>query len=285
MAIALDSYLRDVNRYKVLTAEEQMKLAERIKKGDKNAEEEFINTNLRIPLKIAYKLINRHGGLVDIEDLVSSGNIGLIEAARRFDPAKGRFSTIAYYWVERMVKRALGQERRDLPFVIKANNYSVRAKLRQLNEEYYKEHSKYPSLEELTNMYNTNMGKGNRISVDKATRLLSFEYVKSKSLEENINGEDKALKDLIKDDQSEDPEERINIQQRNEVIYNAIEKLSSREAEVIKLRFGFYPNSYGEKMKRVEIGKRFGCSHEAIRLIEKVALQKLRSFLSENELC
>lgn len=265
----LQLYLNEIRQTPLLTIEEEIKLAARIKRGDKAARDHMIKANLRLVVKIAYDY--KDMGL-PLMDLISEGNLGLIKAVERFDPAKGgKLSTYAAWWIKQSMKRALANQSKTirLPVHLVDKIARMRRTIAALTDEFGRE----PSNEEIA--YEMQMPI-NKIA------LLKTVSVRPASLDAPV-GEDSdsaTLGDLVGDENSIAPDADLGERNLRENLRAMVDSLEPREASIIKLRFGLD----GEKeLTLEEVGKKFKVTRERIRQLEYLALQKIRREMAKHD--
>jgi RNA polymerase primary sigma factor len=262
-------YLRDIGREKLLTPEEEIKLAARIKRGDKAARERMITANLRLVVKMATDYANL--GL-PLSDLISEGNIGLMKAVERFDPAKGgKLSTYAGWWIKQSIKRALANQSKTIR--IPVHQVEKIAKMRRLTERLTAELGHEPSDEELADEVG--------LSASKVTALKSS-VIRPASLDAPVGRDDGValFGDMITDENAEDPLGQLEEKDLRSSLSTLLDVLTSRERDIVKLRYGLG----GGKEKTLEdIGRKFGITRERIRQIQVGALLKLRREMGKRE--
>ena len=258
---SLRAYLRDIGRIEILSQEEVLALTERIRQGDKKAREQMIASNLRLVVSIAKRYQNL--GL-DLPDLIQEGNIGLMKAVMKFEPAKGyRFSTYATWWVRQAITRSLSKDSRTIriPVHMVGTLYKVRRVRLLLKHVLRRE----PSPEELARELD--------MPVKKVMDCMAC-LNDTVSLEAPIGEEDDSeLGDFIADEQFPDPADIVDRRLLRGQIDLVLDTLEERERDVIRLRFGLLD---GRVYTLEEVGKRFGVTRERIRQIEAKALRKLR---------
>ena len=258
----LQLYLNEIRLTPLLTVAEEIKLAARIKKGDKAARDHMIKANLRLVVKIAYDY-NQMG--LPLMDLISEGNLGLIKAVERFDPAKGgKLSTYAAWWIKQSMKRALANQSKTirLPVHLVDKISRMRKKIAKLTDELGRE----PENEEIAAELQIPTAK---------VALLKTVSVRPASLDAPV-GEDNdsaTLGDLVGDESALSPYEGLGDKNLHEDLSAMVNSLDPREASIIKLRFGLE----GQKeLTLEEVGKKFKVTRERIRQLEYLALGKIR---------
>jgi RNA polymerase primary sigma factor len=255
----LQLFLRDVRRHPLLTAQEEVELAKRIERGDLEAKDRMVNSNLRLVVSLAKKY---QGHELSLLDLIQEGVLGLIRAAEKFDWRKGyKFSTYATFWIRQAIQRGLANQGRTirLPVHIGQRERKISRAERELGVEL----ERAPTDEEIA--------KRADISLQELleTRELSRTVT---SLERPVGEEgDTELGDLLPSDAPE-PVEVVDLSLRREAVHRALENLSEQEQQVIRLRYGINGD---DPTPLREAGKRLGLSPERVRRIERKALERL----------
>lgn len=264
----LQIYLRQIAQYDLITPEQEIKLAARIRRGDRRAKAEMIRANLRLVVKIAHDYANL--GL-PILDLISEGNIGLVKAVERFDPKKGgKLSTYASWWIKQSIKRALANQSKTIRLPV--HLVDKIAKIRRAASRMAEELGRDPTDEELAEEIG--------ISSAKITQLKAA-AVRPTSLDQPI-GEDESteLGELVGDEAAADPFESLRDKDLREEIGGLLDILDHRERRILNQRYGLD----GRKPKTLEeVGERFGVTRERIRQLQNIALDKLRKALDRRE--
>ena len=254
-------YLKEIGQIKLLSTEEELKLADRILEGDEEAKTILAEANLRLVLSIAKRYVGR--GMLFL-DLIQEGNIGLMKAVEKFDVSKGyKFSTYATWWIRQAITRAIADQARTIR--VPVHMVETINKLARVQRQLTLELNREPSEEELAKKMNT--------SVEKIREIykISQEPV---SLETPIGEEDDShLGDFIKDEHNMSPEEYTTNELLKDEIADILLTLTEREEKVIRLRFGLED---GKSRTLEEVGQIFGVTRERIRQIEAKALRKLR---------
>ena len=266
---AIRIYLREIGQTPLLTREEEVELAALIKKGDEEARQRMIRSNLRLVVKIAQDYA-RLG--LPLLDLISEGNIGLMKAVERFDPAKGgKLSTYSAWWIKQSIKRALANQSKSsrLP----AHMVDKIAKMRRV------EHA----LTEALGRDPTEVEVAKDLDVTPAT-VSHWQTValRPTSLDAPIGDDDSSdFSELIGDDKARSPFDEINDRQLRKEIEGYLDRLDTREREILTYRFGLRET----KVETLEtVGKRFDITRERVRQIQNAAVMKLREMLfSEDE--
>ena len=265
----LQLYLQEIGKTPLLTIEEEITLAKRIRKGSKAARDHMISANLRLVVKIAMDY--KDFGL-PLLDLISEGNIGLIKAVERFDPSKGgKLSTYAAWWIKQSIKRALANQSKTirLPVHLVDKISKMRKTAMRLSEQLGRE----PSDEELAIEL--------QIPTSKVAHLKSVS-VRPASLDAPIgqDGDSGTFGEIVGDENAASPFEGLRDRNQNSDLNAMVNSLDKREAEIIKLRFGLDGR---DELTLEEVGRRFNVTRERIRQLEYLALSKMRRALTEHE--
>jgi RNA polymerase primary sigma factor len=265
---ALSLYLKDAVEVPLLTVEEEIELAARIKKGDEAARERMIRANMRLVVKIAR---DYDGFGVPLLDLISEGNIGLMKGVDRFDPSKGgKLSTYASWWIKQQIKRALANQSKTIRLPV--HLVDKIARMKRVATELREQLGREPSDEELAGELATPVRK---------IRSWQRAAQRTISLDAPIGDDDSSvLADVVADPQNGDPGEEMETSARHLMVRKFLEILDSRELSILQERFGMN----GQKEKTLdEIGRRFGVTRERIRQLQNIALEKLRNQIENYE--
>ncbi|WP_040207964.1 RNA polymerase sigma factor RpoD [Neobacillus jeddahensis] len=254
-------YLKEIGRVDLLSAEEEIKLANRIEEGDEEAKRRLAEANLRLVVSIAKRYVGR--GMLFL-DLIQEGNMGLIKAVEKFDYRKGfKFSTYATWWIRQAITRAIADQARTIRIpvhMVETINKLIRVQ-RQLLQDLGRE----PTPEEI--------GEDMDLTPDKVREILKIAQ-EPVSLETPIGEEDDShLGDFIEDQDATSPSEHAAYELLKEQLEDVLDTLTDREENVLRLRFGL---DDGRTRTLEEVGKVFGVTRERIRQIEAKALRKLR---------
>ena len=258
---ALKLYIQDIRHIPLLTAEEELKLARRVRRGDSQARRKMIRSNLRLVINIA-KQYSNFG--VPLLDLIEEGNLGLMKAVSKFDPRRGfRFSTYAAWWIKQHVTRALADQGKTVRIPV----YMVEtlSRFRKANERLMHRHRRKPKVAELA--------RAMKLSVSKIKELMQIDQGTT-SLDQPVGEEgETSVLDLLEDPKTTTSQDSVNQLLRSERITKLLGRMNPREREILELRFGLRD---GETHTLNEAAKRFHITRERVRQIEAVALKKLR---------
>jgi RNA polymerase primary sigma factor len=264
----LKRYLQEIGRIPLLTPHQEIELAGKIKKGDAEARERMINSNLRLVITIAHDYANLGLPLLD---LISEGNIGLTKAVERFDPAKGaKLSTYAAWWIKQSIKRALANQAKTIRLPV--HLVDKVAKVHRVSLQMSDELGREPTDEEL--------GEELGIAREKVARLKSA-GTRPASFDAPVADDDSTeFGEMIGDENAQTPFESLRDRNLLNEIGGLLEILSEREQKIIAERFGLT----GGKPKTLEnVAKHFGITRERIRQLQNIALAKLRRALTKKE--
>jgi RNA polymerase primary sigma factor len=261
-------YLREIGQIPLLTPEQEIELAAKIKVGDSEARALMIRSNLRLVVKIAHDYANLGLPLLD---LISEGNIGLMKAVERFDPAKGgKLSTYAAWWIKQSIKRALANQSKTirLPVHLVDKISKMRRVAMQMSEELGRE----PTDDELAEEVG--------LSAAKVSQLKTV-AIRPASLDAPISDDDTTeFGEIVGDAEALTPFERLRDKNLRDEVGDLLSVLDEREKKIIYSRFGLD----GGKAKTLEeVGKKFGVTRERIRQLQNIALMKLRRALQKKE--
>lgn len=265
---AIKLYLREIGQVPLLTPEQEIELAARIKKGDSAARELMIKANLRLVVKIAH---DYEGYGLPLLDLISEGNIGLMKAVERFDPAKGgKLSTYGSWWIKQSMKRALANQSKTirLPSHLVDKLAKMRRVAVKLQEEFGREATDEELAEELG------------ISASRVGRMRTA-AIRPTSLDAPISDDDSNnLADVIADDNADTPYEHLEEKTVTSMLMEMVKTLDQREATILGYRFGL---DGGRERTLEEVGEKFGVTRERIRQIQNIGLNKLRKMIETME--
>jgi len=265
---AMKLYLREVQKTKLLSADEEKELAERIARGDKSARDRMIECNLRLVIKIAKRYMNR--GLPFL-DLIEEGNLGLIKAVGRFKPSKEcRFSTYGTWWIRQSVERAIVNQSRTIRLPVHITD-DINKMLR-VNRGLVRKMNREPSVKEVSAEMEVNIPYVRRLMV-----LLRKTYSIDRPMGDNS---DYSISDTIEDTSTVSPAELSENLSRYALIAASFDTLSANEKKILTLRFGLDDK---EPQTLETIGRIFGVTRERIRQIEAKALVKLRKLVEATQ--
>lgn len=261
---SLDQYFQEIGRFDLLSADDEIDLAIKIREGDIAAQNKLVNANLRFVVSVA-KMYQNQG--LSLGDLINEGNIGLVKAAQRFDETRGfKFISYAVWWIRQGIMSAIADQSRVVRLPL--NQVSNLTKLGKAYRIFEQEFERKPSTEELARILEITSEEvasilqisGRQVSVDAPLK----------------SGEEKsaALIDLLQNETQEMPDKELMTDSLKNEIENILTTLDPREAEVLRLSFGIGLN---HKATLEEIGLKFNLTRERIRQIKEKALRKLRS--------
>jgi len=258
---SLDKYLQEIGREELITVEEEVELAQRIRQGDQVALEKLTRANLRFVVSVAKQYQNQ--GL-SLPDLINEGNLGLIKAAEKFDETRGfKFISYAVWWIRQSILQALAEQIRIVRLPL--NQVGALNKIAKAQSRFEQENERMPSSEELAEMVDIPRDKisdtlrvsGRHVSVDAPF----------------VEGEDNSLLDVLVNDDSPNADKGLVNESLNKEIERALQTLAPREREIVKSFFGIGC----QEMTLEEIGERFGLTRERVRQIKEKAIRKLKN--------
>jgi RNA polymerase primary sigma factor len=254
-------YLKEIGKVSLLSAEDEIEIAQRMEAGDLAAKKKLAEANLRLVVSIAKRYVGR--GMLFL-DLIQEGNLGLIKAVEKFDYRKGyKFSTYATWWIRQAITRAIADQARTIR--IPVHMVETINKLIRVSRQLLQELGREPTPEEIARVM--------AISEDKVREIIKIAQ-EPVSLETPIGEEeDSHLGDFIPDDDAPAPAEAASFTLMKEQLTDVLDSLTPREEKVLRLRFGL---DDGRQRTLEEVGKEFNVTRERIRQIEAKALRKLR---------
>jgi len=259
---SLETYLRDIGRISLLAREQEYALAERIREGDEEAAHDLVRANLRFVVTVAKQYL---GQGLSLEDLINEGNIGLMKAATRFDERRGyKFISYAVWWVRQAILQAISDQSRVVR--LPQNRSVVMHKVHRTSAALQQELSRPPRPEEIAERVG--------FKIEEVREALQIGQPAT-ALDEVISHEDgRTVGDTIADPkEAAKADSRLLARSRTEDLRTALEKLPSREAEIVRLYFGLGSEP---AMTLEQIGQRFGLTRERIRQLKERALGRLR---------
>ena len=257
---SLDKYLQEIGKEDLITVEEEVELAQRIRKGDQKALEKLTRANLRFVVSVAKQYQNQ--GL-SLPDLINEGNLGLIKAAEKFDETLGfKFISYAVWWIRQSILQALAEQSRIVRLPL--NQVGSLNKINKAFSRFEQENERRPSPEELADSLDLPAEKvadtlrvsGRHISVDAPF----------------VEGEDNSLLDVLVNDDSPIADRTLINESLSTEVERALSTLTERERDIIKLFFGINT----QEMTLEEIGEKFGLTRERVRQIKEKAIRRLR---------
>ena len=258
---SLDKYLQDIGREELITAEEEVHLAKKIKEGDQRALEKLTRANLRFVVSVAKQYQNQ--GL-SLPDLINEGNLGLIKAAKRFDETRGfKFISYAVWWIRQSILQALAEQSRIVRLPL--NQVGSLNKINKAYSKLEQEFEREPSAEELAEILD--------LPIDKVadTMKVSGRHVSMDA--PFANGEESSLLDVLINHDSPKADNGLINESLSKEIDRALSTLTERERDVVKLFFGIGMN-HGLTLE--EIGDKFDLTRERVRQIKEKAIRRLR---------
>ena len=258
---SLDKYLQEIGKVELITAEEEVELAQRIRQGDKIALEKLTKANLRFVVSVSKQYQNQ--GL-SLPDLINEGNLGLIKAAQRFDETRGfKFISYAVWWIRQSILQALAEQSRivRLPLNKIGSINKINKTYAKLEQEFERE----PNAEEIAEALDITEAEVKE-SMKNAGRHVSMDAPL-------VQDEDNNMYDVLKSDEVITPETELLYESLRKEIDRAISTLTPREADVVRLYFGL---NGSHPMTLEEIGEKFDLTRERVRQIKEKAIRRLK---------
>ena len=258
---SLDKYLQEIGKVDLISADEEVELAQRIKAGDKIALERLTKANLRFVVSVAKQYQNQ--GLT-LPDLINEGNMGLIKAAQRFDETRGfKFISYAVWWIRQSILQALAEQSRIVRLPL--NKIGSINKINKMYAYLEQTHERVPSAEEIAKESDMSVNDVKE-SMKNSGRHISMDAPL-------VEGEDSNLYDVLRSGESPNPDKELMHESLKTEIERALETLTPREADVIRLYFGLGENY---PMTLEEIGETFELTRERVRQIKEKAIRRLK---------
>ena len=258
---SLDKYLQEIGKVDLITADEEVELAQKIKAGDQRALEKLTKANLRFVVSVAKQYQNQ--GL-SLPDLINEGNLGLIKAAEKFDETRGfKFISYAVWWIRQSILQALAEQSRIVRLPL--NQVGSLNKINKAFSKFEQENERKPSAEELAEELD--------IPVDKISDTLKVSGRHISVDAPFVEGEDNSLLDVLVNDDSPIADRSLINESLSKEIDRALKQLTPRESEIIKMFFGIGC----QEMTLEEIGDKFGLTRERVRQIKEKAIRRLRT--------
>lgn len=264
----IKAYLKDVRKIPLLTAAEEVELSRRVRKGDKDARERMIKSNLRLVISIAKRYINLG---VPLSDLIEEGNIGLMKSIEKFDPERGfRFSTYAAWWIKQGISRAVIDQGKMIRVPVYMNEEIL--KYKKVVEGLTHKLRRKPLISEIAKKLTVTSEK---------VRELEKAIAKMSSLDAPIGEDgDGQVKDIIEDDSFISADENLEIFFNKERAQNFLDMLNERERKILDLRYGL---TDGNTRTLAEIAKELGVSRERVRQLEVATIKKIRQLIKQDK--
>ena len=258
---SLDKYLQEIGKVELITADEEVELAQRIRQGDRAALEKLTKANLRFVVSVSKQYQNQ--GL-SLPDLINEGNLGLIKAAQRFDETRGfKFISYAVWWIRQSILQALAEQSRivRLPLNKIGSINKINKTYAKLEQEFERE----PNAEEIAEVLDITEAEVKE-SMKNAGRHVSMDAPL-------IQDEDNNMYDVLKSDEVVTPETELLYESLRKEIDRAISTLTQREQDVVRLYFGL---NGGHPMTLEEIGEKFDLTRERVRQVKEKAIRRLK---------
>ena len=257
---SLDKYLQEIGKVDLITAEMEVELAQRIKAGDQIALEKLTKANLRFVVSVAKKY---QGNGLSLSDIINEGNLGLIKAAKRFDPSRGfKFISYAVWWIRQAILQALAEQGRLIRLPL--NRVGTITKITKAAEKLEAEMGRPPKVEEISHQLD--------VKSEEVFNALQYSRRHSSLDAPFAEGEDSSLINVIEDEQEKDPDNKVMDTSMKEEIASALSTLTERERSVIEMYFGI---NRDRSFTLNEIGEQFSLTRERVRQIKEKAIRRL----------
>lgn len=257
---SLDKYLQEIGREELISVQEEVELAQRIRKGDRKALDKLTRANLRFVVSVAKQYQNQ--GL-SLPDLINEGNLGLIRAAQKFDETRGfKFISYAVWWIRQSILQALAEQSRIVRLPL--NQVGSLNKINKELSRFEQEHERRPSAEELAERLD--------LAADKVADTLKVSGRHISVDAPFVDGEDNSLLDVLMNDDSPMADTRLNQESLAKEVNRALQQLGDRERDILKMFFGIGC----QEMTLEEIGAKFDLTRERVRQIKEKAIRRLK---------
>lgn len=258
---ALERYLQDISKEDMVSTDEEVELAKRIRQGDKDALERLVKANLRFVVSVAKQY---QGQGLELTDLINEGNVGLINAAMKFDETRGfKFISYAVWWVRQSILQALADKSRLVRLPL--NQIGYVSKVNHFYHDFMQKNNRAPSLDEVADALGMEKSKVN------AALLTSGKHISMNA--PLIDDEDSCLLDLLTNDDKGNADSSLISDSLKEEVHHALDLLPERESQVIRMYFGINT----PELSLEEIGEKLNLSRERVRQIKEKALTLLRN--------
>lgn len=258
---ALERYLQDISKEEMVSTDEEVELAKRIRQGDKDALERLVKANLRFVVSVAKQY---QGQGLELTDLINEGNVGLINAAMKFDGTRGfKFISYAVWWVRQSILQALADKSRLVRLPL--NQIGYVSKVNHFYHDFMQKNNRAPSLDEVADALGMEKSKVN------AALLTSGKHISMNA--PLIDDEDSCLLDLLTNDDKGNADSSLISDSLKEEVHHALDLLPERESQVIRMYFGINT----PELSLEEIGEKLNLSRERVRQIKEKALTLLRN--------
>ena len=258
---SLDKYLQEIGKVELISAEEEVDLAQRIHKGDLNARDRLVNANLRFVVSVSKQYQNKG---MNLTDMINEGNLGLIKAAERFDETRGfKFISYAVWWIRQSILQALSEQARivRLPLNRTSHVNKIQRAINVLEQQYERE----PTIFEITEALN--LAPSDVIeAIKNAWRYISFDAPL-------VQDEEVTMYDVLVGENSTGPDEEMLTDSLRREIDRVLNTLTQREANILRLYFGLNGNQFHSLE---EIGEKYNLTRERVRQIKEKAIRRLK---------
>lgn len=257
---SLDKYLQEIGRKELISVDEEVELAQRIKQGDQAALDKLVSANLRFVVSVAKQYQNQ--GL-SLPDLIDEGNLGLIKAAQKFDETRGfKFISYAVWWIRQSILQALAEQSRIVRLPL--NQVGSLNKIGKAVSRFEQEHERRPSASELADELD--------VPVDKVTDTMKVSGRHVSVDAPFVDGEDNSLLDVLPNEDSPMADASLNQESLSKEVNRALDQLNPRERDILKMFFGIGC----QEMTLEEIGAKFDLTRERVRQIKEKAIRRLK---------